>query len=65
MKCQIEPSDEVVKLEYKDWPLLFKVYNKINAFHDTSMVCSTNRIISWKKACSWLVHVAIFSTRDT
>lgn len=44
MKCQLEPSDEIVKLEYKDWPLLFKVcdikyiillnlfYNLINFF---------------------------------
>lgn len=27
MKCQLEPSDEIIKLEYKDWPLLFKVCN--------------------------------------
>ncbi|XP_076674771.1 dyskerin pseudouridine synthase 1 Nop60B [Andrena cerasifolii] len=29
MKCQVEPSDEPVKLEYKDWPLLFKNFNKM------------------------------------
>ncbi|CAK9828088.1 H/ACA ribonucleoprotein complex subunit 4 [Anthophora retusa] len=29
MKCQIEPSDEFVKLEYKDWPLLFKNFDKM------------------------------------
>lgn len=25
MKCQVEPSAAVVKLEFGDWPLLFKV----------------------------------------
>ncbi|XP_076654113.1 dyskerin pseudouridine synthase 1 Nop60B [Halictus rubicundus] len=29
MKCEIEPSDAVVKLEYKDWPLLFKNFDKL------------------------------------
>lgn len=25
MKCEMEPSDELGKLDCKDWPLLFKV----------------------------------------
>lgn len=25
IKCEIEPSDEITKLDCKDWPLLFKV----------------------------------------
>lgn len=29
MKCQLEPSHEIVKLEYKDWPLLFKNFDKM------------------------------------
>ncbi|XP_043577877.1 H/ACA ribonucleoprotein complex subunit 4 [Bombus pyrosoma] len=29
MKCQLEPSNEIVKLEYKDWPLLFKNFDKM------------------------------------
>ncbi|XP_043253621.1 H/ACA ribonucleoprotein complex subunit 4 [Colletes gigas] len=29
MKCQLEPSSELVKLEYKDWPLLFKNFDKM------------------------------------
>ncbi|OAD52068.1 H/ACA ribonucleoprotein complex subunit 4, partial [Eufriesea mexicana] len=29
MKCQVEPSDLPVKLEYKDWPLLFKNFDKL------------------------------------
>lgn len=29
MKCQMEPSDETVKLECKDWPLLFKNFDKM------------------------------------
>jgi hypothetical protein len=26
MKCQMEPSSEITKLDCKDWPLLFKVF---------------------------------------
>ncbi|XP_003701715.1 dyskerin pseudouridine synthase 1 Nop60B [Megachile rotundata] len=29
MKCQLEPSEEIVKLEYKDWPLLFKNFDRM------------------------------------
>ncbi|KAK2575019.1 hypothetical protein KPH14_008766 [Odynerus spinipes] len=29
MKCEIEPSNEVVKLDCKDWPLLFKNFDKL------------------------------------
>lgn len=26
MKCEMQPSSEVAKLDCKDWPLLFKVF---------------------------------------
>ncbi|XP_043274680.1 H/ACA ribonucleoprotein complex subunit 4 [Venturia canescens] len=29
MKCQMEPSDEITKLDCKDWPLLFKNFDKM------------------------------------
>ncbi|XP_015599322.1 H/ACA ribonucleoprotein complex subunit 4 [Cephus cinctus] len=29
MKCHVEPSDEIVKLDCKDWPLLFKNFDKM------------------------------------
>ncbi|XP_076233207.1 dyskerin pseudouridine synthase 1 Nop60B [Calliopsis andreniformis] len=29
MKCQVEPSSDPIKLEYKDWPLLFKNFDKM------------------------------------
>lgn len=29
MKCEIKPSDEEVKLDCKDWPLLFKNFDKM------------------------------------
>lgn len=42
MKCQLEPSSEIVKLEYKDWPLLFKVCNiKFNSFYDFKVISNT------------------------
>lgn len=35
-KCQIEPSNVEVKLECKDWPLLFKVVY-LSGTHDAVM----------------------------
>ncbi|XP_053987398.1 H/ACA ribonucleoprotein complex subunit 4 [Hylaeus anthracinus] len=43
MKCQIEPSTDIVKLEYKDWPLLFKNFDKMltRTKHFTPLTCGS------------------------
>ncbi|XP_034182233.1 dyskerin pseudouridine synthase 1 Nop60B [Osmia lignaria lignaria] len=43
MKCQLEPSDESIKLEYKDWPLLFKNFDKMltRTKHFTPLTCGS------------------------
>ncbi|XP_072765034.1 H/ACA ribonucleoprotein complex subunit 4 [Anoplolepis gracilipes] len=51
MKCEIEPSSEEVKLEYKDWPLLFKNFDKMltRTKHFTPLTCGStplNRTLS-------------------
>ncbi|XP_014487752.1 PREDICTED: H/ACA ribonucleoprotein complex subunit 4, partial [Dinoponera quadriceps] len=50
-KCEIEPSDEITKLDYKDWPLLFKNFDKMltRTKHFTPLSCGStplNRTLS-------------------
>ncbi|OXU30917.1 hypothetical protein TSAR_001884 [Trichomalopsis sarcophagae] len=43
MKCQMEPSNDVGKLECKDWPLLFKNFDKMltRTKHFTPLSCGS------------------------
>lgn len=48
MKCQLEPSDELIKLEYKDWPLLFKVNNLSYKYNHVHIFLTKNELYCFR-----------------